>query len=278
MPSQIANSTATLEAEPHRPFYQPLVDALTDFFLFWGQIASLGAETFWFIFRGEVSVRGTVKQMGEVGVGSLIVACLTVGFSGAVAALYLAAQLVIYGQAGLTGGIVGKSLALEIAPVITAIVVAARSGSAMAAELGSMTVTEQVDALRTMGTSPVRYLVVPRVMGTLLMIPGITAIANLAGLYGASLTSGLGGVSNTLFWRSFQDYVLVSDMAQGLGKSIPFGLLIALIGCRQGLSTKNGAQGVGLATTSAVVFGLIAVYVVDLLISLMIQDAGSFLK
>ena len=274
MPSQIVSA----EPAPHRPFYQPLIDALTDFFSFWGQIASLGAETFWFIFRGEVSVRGTVKQMGEVGVGSLIVACLTVGFSGAVAALYLAAQLVLYGQAGLTGGIVGKSLALEIAPVITAIVVAARSGSAMAAELGSMTVTEQVDALKTMGTSPVRYLVVPRVMGTLIMIPIVTAIANMAGLYGASLTSALGGVSSTLFWRSFQDFVSVSDMATGLGKSIPFGLLIALIGCRQGLSTKNGAQGVGLATTSAVVFGLIAVYVVDFLISLMIQDAGSFLK
>ena len=274
MPSQIADSEIAL----HRPFYQPLIDALTDFFQFWGQIASLGAETFWFIFRGQVSVRGTVKQMGEVGVGSLVVACLTVGFSGAVAALYLAAQLVLYGQAGLAGGIVGKSLALEIAPVITAIVVAARSGSAMAAELGSMTVTEQVDALKTMGTSPVRYLVVPRVVGTLLMMPIITAVANMAGLYGASLTSALGGVTSTLFWRSFQDFVQVSDMATGLGKSIPFGLLIALIGCRQGLSTKNGAQGVGLATTSAVVFGLIAVYVVDFLISLMIQDAGSFLS
>ena len=278
MPSQIATSLAPPESEPHRPFYQPLVDALTDFFLFWGQIASLGLETFWYIFRGEVSVRGTVKQMGEIGVGSLAVACLTVGFSGAVAALYLAAQLVLYGQAGLAGGLVGKSLALEIAPVITAIVVAARSGSAMAAELGSMTVTEQVDALRTMGTSPVRYLVVPRVMGTVLMIPGITAIANLAGLYGASLTSALGGVTGTLFWRSFQDYVSVADMSKGLFKSIPFGILIALIGCRQGLSTKQGAQGVGIATTSAVVFGLIAVYVVDFLISLMIQDAGSFLK
>ena len=148
----------------------------------------------------------------------------------------------------------------------------------MAAELGSMTVTEQVDALRTMGTSPVRYLVVPRVVGTVLMMPIVTAFANLAGLYGASLTSALGGVSNTLFWRSFQDFVTVGDMAQGLLKSIPFGLLIALIGCRQGLATRNGAQGVGLATTSAVVFGLIAVYVVDFLISLIIQDAGAITR
>ena len=270
MTSQIAPD----EAAPKRPFYAPQLELLRDFFLFWGQIAQLGLETFAFIVRGQVSVRGTVKQMGEVGVGSLVVAALTVGFSGAVAALYLAAQLVLYGQAGLAGGLVGKSLALEIAPVITAIVVAARSGSAMAAELGSMTVTEQVDALRTMGASPVRYLVVPRVTGTIIMMPIVTAFANLAGLYGASLTSALGGVSGTLFWRSFQDYVLVSDMAQGLLKSIPFGLLIALIGCRQGLATRNGAQGVGLATTSAVVFGLIAVYVVDFLISLIIQDAG----
>ena len=116
MTSQSAQSSA-----PPKPrFYQPLLDNLSDFFLFWGQIASLGAETFWFIARGQVSVRGTVKQMGEVGVGSLVVAALTVGFSGAVAALYLAAQLVLYGQAGLAGGLVGKSLALEIAPVITA--------------------------------------------------------------------------------------------------------------------------------------------------------------
>ena len=272
----MTSHSAQPEAAPPRPFYQPLLDNLSDFFVFWGQIASLGLGTFWFIFRGQVSVRGTVKQMGEVGVGSLIVAALTVGFSGAVAALYLAAQLVLYGQAGLTGGLVGKSLALEIAPVITAIVVAARSGSAMAAELGSMTVTEQVDALKTMGASPVRYLVVPRVMGTIIMMPIVTAFANLAGLYGASLTSALGGVSGTLFWRSFQDYVTVWDMGQGLLKSIPFGLLIALIGCRQGLATRNGAQGVGLATTSAVVFGLIAVYVIDFLISLMIQDAGTF--
>lgn len=257
------------------PLLRLILENLSDFFLFWGQIASLGIETIGFIVRGQVSVRGTVKQMGEVGVGSLVVAGLTVGFSGAVAALYLAAQLVLYGQAGLAGGLVGKSLALEIAPVITAIVVAARSGSAMAAELGSMTVTEQVDALRTMGTSPVRYLVAPRVLGTILMMPIVTAFANLAGLYGGSWTSALGGVSRTLFWRSFQDFVTVGDMSQGLLKSIPFGLLIALIGCRQGLATKNGAQGVGLATTSAVVFGLIAVYVVDFLISLIIQDAGS---
>lgn len=248
-------------------------EAVSDFLLFFGQLGTLGLETFWYILRGRISVKETIHQMSEVGVGSLLVALITVGFSGAVAALYLAAQLVLYGQGSYAGLLVGKSLALEIAPVITAIVVAARSGSAMAAELGSMTVTEQVDALKTMATSPVEYLVVPRVLATMLMMPIVTALANLAGLYGASLTSDLGGVSHTLFWRSYQG-ILISDQINGLIKTIPFGALISLIGCRQGLATSNGAQGVGRATTSAVVFGSIAIYIMDFFVSLMLQDAS----
>ncbi len=248
---------------------------LYDFLQFFGQLASLALETGWCIVRGRVDVKATIRQMAEVGVGSLLVALITVGFSGAVTALYLAAQLTRYGQGGYTGALVGKSLALEITPVITSIVVAARSGSAMAAELGSMTVTEQVDALKTMATPPVEYLVVPRVVGTVLMMPIVAVLANLAGLYGASLTAALGGVSHTMFWHSFQN-MEVSDMINGLLKVIPFGALIALIGCRQGLTTSGGAQGVGRATTSAVVFGSIAIYVVDFFISLLLQDAAKW--
>lgn len=256
-----------------RPAQRAVSGPLSDFLLFFGQLALLTTETLWYLVRGRVPLRSTIRQMSEVGVGSLLVALITVGFSGAVTALYLAAQLNQYGQGSYTGSLVGQSLALEIAPVITAIVVAARSGSAMAAELGSMTVTEQVDALKTMATSPVEYLVVPRVVGTVLMMPIVTVLANLAGLYGASLTSELGGVSHTLFWSSFQR-VLVADQINGLLKSIPFGALIALIGCRQGLATTGGAQGVGRATTSAVVFGSIAIYVVDFFISLVMQDVA----
>ena len=246
---------------------------LFDFLQFFGQLGSLALETAWCVVRGRVSVRATIRQMSEVGVGSLLVALITVGFSGAVTALYLSAQLIKYGQGAYAGLLVGKSLALEITPVITAIVVAARSGSAMAAELGSMTVTEQVDALKTMATSPVEYLVVPRVVATMLMMPIVAALANLAGLYGASLTAEMGGVSHTLFWRSFQG-IDIADQINGLLKVIPFGALIALIGCRQGLATTGGAQGVGRATTSAVVFGSIAIYVVDFFISLLLQDAA----
>lgn len=210
--------------------------------------------------------------MAEVGVGSLGVALVTVGFSGAVAGLYLAAPLVKYGRGDLVGQFVGQSLALEVAPVITAVVVAARAGSAMAAELGSMVVTEQIDALRSLATSPTRYLVVPRLLGTLLMLPLITVLANGAGVVGGYFAAIGNGVSGPTFWSSVQD-VAIKDQFSGLMKTIPFALIIVLVGCRQGLTTKGGAQGVGRATTSAVVLAMIGIFVADFFLSVMLQDS-----
>jgi len=259
-----------------RPF--PLAALLSEFFLFFGQIAALLWESLLYLLRGAVSYRHTVRQMAEVGVGSLFVAMITVGFSGAVASLYVAIQLVKLGQVQYVGGLVGKSLALEIAPVITAIVVAARSGSAMAAELGSMTVTEQVDALRALATSPTQYLVVPRVLGTLLMLPLITALANAVGAFGGYVAAVSSGVSPGIFWRSFQEYTTVQDQLQGLVKTIPFALIIALVSCRQGLTTTGGARGVGRATTSAVVFAMMGIYIIDFFLSVVLQDANALLR
>jgi phospholipid/cholesterol/gamma-HCH transport system permease protein len=256
----------------------PITVLFADFFLFFGQVAALLWESLLYLLRGAVSYRHTVRQMAEVGVGSLFVAMITVGFSGAVASLYVAIQLVKYGQVGYVGGLVGKSLALEIAPVITAIVVAARSGSAMAAELGSMSVTEQVDALRALATSPTQYLVVPRVLGTLLMLPLITALANAVGAVGGYMAAVSSGVSPTVFWRSFQEFTTVQDQVQGLIKTIPFALIIALVSCRQGLTTTGGARGVGRATTSAVVFAMMGVYITDFFLSVVLQDSVSFLQ
>lgn len=255
-------------------WYAPYQEMLTEIFGFFGSLALLAAESFGYILRGAVSYKNLIRQMAEIGVGSLMVAVVTVGFSGAVTALYISIQLVKYGQPNLVGGIVGKSLALEIAPVITAIVVAARSGSAMAAELGSMTVTEQVDALRALATSPVQYLVVPRVLGTMIMLPLITVIANVAGIFGGYLASTVNGVSATQFMTSFQSYTYITDQTNGLVKTLSFALLISLIGCRQGLTTTGGAKGVGRATTSAVVFSMIAVYVLDFFLSSILQDVS----
>jgi phospholipid/cholesterol/gamma-HCH transport system permease protein len=248
------------------------------FFQFFGQLATLFWDSLTTLLRGGVSYRHTLRQMAEIGVGSLIVALLTVGFSGAVAALYIAVQLVRYGQTSLVGGLVGSSLALEIAPVITAIVVAARSGSAMAAELGSMAVTEQIDALRALATSPVKYLVVPRVLGTLLMLPLITILANGAGALGGLLAAVTNGISSQAYWFSYQGYVAPIDQFHGLLKTIPFALIISLVSCRQGLATTGGARGVGRATTSAVVLSMIGVYIVDYFLSVMLQDSMSLMK
>jgi phospholipid/cholesterol/gamma-HCH transport system permease protein len=251
---------------------------LTGFFQFFGQLAVLLWESLSYILRGAVSYRHTLRQMAEVGVGSLVVALLTVGFSGAVAALYISIQLVKYGQPGLVGGLVGVSLALEIAPVITAIVVAARSGSAMAAELGSMVVTEQIDALRALATSPTKYLVVPRVLGTVIMLPLITMLANGAGAVGGLLAAVTNGVSADAYWISYQSYTTTSDQFQGLVKTIPFALLISIISCRQGLTTTGGARGVGRATTSAVVLSMVGIYVVDYFLSIVLQDMTSWTR
>ena len=246
---------------------------LIDFLAFFGELFGLLWESALYILRGAVSYRHTIQQMAEAGVGSLLVAMITVGFSGAVAGLYVGVQLVKYGQQGYIGGFVGKTLALEIAPVITAIVFSARSGSSMAAELGSMQVTEQVDAMRSMGVSPTRYLVAPRVLATVIMLPLITVLANAAGVLGGALAVMSNGISSTAYWSSFKEFTTLQDQTQGLVKTIPFAILIALISCRQGLTTKGGARGVGRATTTAVVFAIIAVYIADYFLSAILQDS-----
>lgn len=256
----------------------PLEAAFAEFFTFFGQISALFWESLGFIVRGAISYRHTVRQMAEVGVGSLLIAIITVGFSGAVTALYASIQLSKYGQLSLVGGLVGKSLALELAPISTAIVVAARSGSAMAAELGSMVVTEQVDALRALATSPTRYLVVPRLVATMIMMPLISMLANGAGVLGGYVSATSNGVAPALFWRSFQEITTVQDQIQGLIKTIPFALIIVLVGCRQGLTTKGGAAGVGRATTSSVVFAIMGVYMLDFFLSLILQDSSNLIS
>ena len=212
------------------------------FFAFFGEIAALLFASLGFALRGAVSYRSAVRQMAEIGVGSLFVALVTVGFSGGVAALYVSVQLVQLGQQSFVGGLVGKSLALEVAPVIAAVVVAARAGSAMAAELGSMVVTEQVDALRSLATSPVRYLVVPRVIATLLMLPLVTVLANGAGAIGGYAASVANGVAPMAYWSSYQNLVAPADQFQGLFKSCVFALLLSVISCRQGLNTRAAAR------------------------------------
>lgn len=207
-------------------------------------------------------------QMDLIGVGSLPIVMTAGFFIGAVMVLQTAAQFERFGETALTGDAVALALVRELGPAITALLVAGRNASGMASELGSMVVTEQVDAMRALGTDPTRKLITPRVFATLMMLPLLTVIFDFVGLVGGSLvallTLRLGAVQ---FWTRAIHALAFGDLVQGLTKPIAFGFIIATIGCFQGLRVKGGTQGVGRATTSAVVISSVLVIVVDAFLS-----------
>jgi phospholipid/cholesterol/gamma-HCH transport system permease protein len=205
-----------------------------------------------------------LEQMEFVGVGSLTIILLVGFFSGAVAAQQAIAALSIFGQERFVGATVGLSLAQELAPVFTALMITARAGSGMATELGSMRITEQVDALTTFAVNPVQYLVTPRIVATVIMMPVMTMVFNIVGLLGAYLYSiylkdiDLGQfIEMYTYWTDPKDYVI------GGVKSIVFGAALSLVACYEGFNIRGGAKEVGLATTRAVVAGSVSVLILD---------------
>jgi phospholipid/cholesterol/gamma-HCH transport system permease protein len=234
-------------------------------FLDWlGELALLFFRTLGAMLRGRILPGETLRQMQVIGVASLPITLVTISFSGMVLALHTANQLKQLGVDWLIGGIVAVSMAREAGPVLTAIVVAARVGSSIAAELGTMVVTEQVDALRSLGVSPVNYLVVPRFIAAVVMLPILTVFANAAGVGGGYVVSVFGaGVSGAVFVNSARNLLMPDDLLLGLAKTFVFGAIIALVGCNQGLRTTGGAAGVGRSTTAAVVMSIVLVYIAD---------------
>ena len=237
--------------------------AVTKFFEFIGSAWVLFSITLRYIIRGEVSIRDTIYQMAAIGFNSLPIVLVTVTFSGMVLALYMADFLVNFGVGSYVGAAVSLSVAREIGPVLAAVVVAARSGSAMAAEIGSMKVTEQIDALRALATSPIQYLVVPRLLACVLMLPILTVMAVVVGIAGGYLVAVVNGVAGGGYISSMQQWLEVRDVLMGMLKTVFFGATIAIVGCQQGLSTTGGATGVGKATTNAVVFSIIMIYIIN---------------
>jgi len=217
-----------------------------------------------------------LDQMDIIGVGSLPIVLLTGFFIGAVMVLQTAAQFVRFGQTALTADIVSLALVRELGPSITGLLVTGRNASGMASELGSMVVTEQVDAMRAMGTDPIRKLVTPRMIATVLMLPLLTAMADFMGLIGgylvALLTLRLGTV---VFWTRAIDILEFSDLMQGLTKPLVYGLILATVGCYQGLNVTGGTQGVGRATTHAVVTASVFILITDFFLTkIMLYLAG----
>jgi phospholipid/cholesterol/gamma-HCH transport system permease protein len=228
-----------------------------------GEITQLFAQAAWGVLSFAFSVGEVLDQMSVIGVNSMPLVLLTIAFSGMVLALYTAQQLVVWGLGNFVGGMVAVSMAREAAPVLSAIVVAARAGSAIAAEIGSMKVTEQIDALRSMAVNPVEYLVVPRFIALVVMLPFITMLANITGTAGGYLVAAGAGVSGGSFLDSIRHWLALYDITSGLLKTMVFGAIIALVSCRQGLNTSGGAAGVGRATTGAVVLSIVLVYAAD---------------
>jgi phospholipid/cholesterol/gamma-HCH transport system permease protein len=206
--------------------------------------------------------------MDIIGVGSLPIVLLTGAFSGAIIALQMARALNTYGASSQVGTIVSLTLVRELGPVLSALLVAGRNASGIASELGSMKVTEQIDAMRALGTDPVQKLVVPRLIATAIMLPCLTVLADAVGLFGAYLVAVplLGVITGAQYWSSSWRALLLNDLAQGLIKPFIFGMIISLVGCFYGLRTTGGTQGVGRATTQAVVSASIWIFVVTLLI------------
>ena len=221
------------------------------------------------IFQEGIHLGDLARQLTSVGTESLPIVLLTVGFSGAVLALYTVGSLTNLGIGDLLGGIVALSIVRETGPLITAVTLIARVGSGITAEIGAMKTTEQVDALRAMGISPIAYLVVPRLLACLVMGPIMTLFGDAAGILGGGMIAVNEGQTPLQYTDSFRQLLEPngSDILEGLLKALVFGTLIALIACREGLETKGGAAGVGRSTNRAVVFTIILVFAADFVLT-----------
>jgi phospholipid/cholesterol/gamma-HCH transport system permease protein len=207
-------------------------------------------------------------QMDSIGVGSMPIVVLTGFFTGCVLALQSATSLQEFGSVSLTGNLVALSMVKELGPVLTGLMVSGRNASGMASELGSMKVTEQIDAMRALGTDPVRKLVTPRLYATVFMLFFLTIISDAVGIAGGALVSvALLGLNASSYFHNSYRALSYGDVVQGLTKPLFSGFIIATVGCYFGMKTKGGTQGVGKATTQAVVFSSVFIIIVDFIVS-----------
>jgi phospholipid/cholesterol/gamma-HCH transport system permease protein len=232
------------------------------------QVLLLGS-TAGYLARGRLGLGRAFQQMAVAGTDSLPIVCITMLFVGMAWGWNTAGYMVRFGAVGYFGGSTAVAIARELGPALCGVVVAARVGSAFAAELGTMTVTEQVDALRALAVDPVYYLVVPRVVACVIMLPLLTVVADAAGILGAYAISTGVGISSGEYTSSMQQWLTPTNLYGGVAKGFFFGLIIALVGCRQGLRAGGGAAGVGRATISAVVLSIVLIYGANLLLTML---------
>ncbi|WP_138497607.1 MlaE family lipid ABC transporter permease subunit [Nostoc sp. PA-18-2419] len=237
----------------------------------------LGGQVLVHLLKGKIHRRNTLEQMAAVGPDSLFIALLTAIFVGAVFTIQVAREFINFGAGNIIGGVLSVALTRELSPVLTAVVLAGRVGSAFAAEIGTMRVTEQIDAMLMLRTDPIDYLVIPRVIACFLMLPILTLLSLVTGMLGGLIiATNIYNLSDTVFLDSARNFLGLWDIFSAMIKACCFGILIAVIGCSWGMTTTGGAKGVGQSTTAAVVTALLIIFVTNFFLSwLMFQGTGS---
>jgi phospholipid/cholesterol/gamma-HCH transport system permease protein len=237
-----------------------------------GRFFSLAGQTARGLVTPPFSIRLVATQMVRVGVDSIPVVATTAFFTGGVLALQTFNGFQRFHAEGYIGSVVALSMLRELAPVLTGLMVAGRAGSAMAAELGSMRVTEQIDALVSLATDPIQYLFVPRVLAAILVVPMLVVVADAVGIFGGYLVAvGYLGANPVVYIDNTFQFLAIDDLTGGLMKAAVFGGLLSLVGCKCGYDTMGGAEGVGRSTTAAVVVGSLAILVSDFFLTKVIN-------
>jgi len=229
-----------------------------------GELFLLLGRTVYYIFIPPFKMYRILAQAKRVGPGSFVIAALVAFFIGMIMSLQMAYQMIAMSAEIYIPSIVAVSLTRELVPVLTALIVAGRVGAGITAEIGTMKVTEQIDALRAFAVNPVKYLVVPRFLGLILMLPALTIFADLIGMMGGFVICVYKlYISPTLYFTMIAEALTVKDIVTGLIKALFFGGIIALVGCHQGLNTESGAEGVGKSTTKSVVISFVLIIMSD---------------
>ena len=244
------------------------------FFSFFGEIFILLLHALGGLLRRFTDRRQVAVQMATIGIDSLPIVAITMLFSGMVLAYHAAQQAGKLGVGTLVGWLVAESMCRELGPVLTSIVVSARAGSAMAAELGTMKVTEQIDALRALATDPVEYLVVPRLLACFVMVPILVLMGDTIGVVGGYLMAlGVPSVNPTTYFVSIPANLHVWTVVGGVLKSVVFGIIIAIVGCHQGLTCRMASEEVGRAVTRSVVYCIMLIYAFNLILTAIVYPS-----
>lgn len=229
-----------------------------------GRITTLFQQVILQIFKSPFNLKYIIDQLVEVGVNTLPIVSIMALFVGMVLAYLSYIQFKIVELESFTGSLVAASMVMELGPVLTSIVLSGRIGSATAAEIGSMKITEQIDAMRTLAVNPIKYLVVPRFLATIIMLPILTIFANCLGIFGGYLMGVVKfGIPARIYINKSFDFLYIHDICCGLIKTVFFGMAIIVISSYKGFTTTGGAEGVGKATTSAVVISIMSILILD---------------